>query len=213
MGNLKQNKSLFFMLFTSVAAVFTISSVLVLTSGRESTRLTAVRADTKRLEIPVSMDAEINNLYPDNVGSSAVYAKVGSFSGNNSVYRYLVYFDVSKIPSDREVKQATLYFDRISSNLDADNLYEIHPIIEPWEAMLISWNKQPLFSDELSVGITAKDGVTAFDVTKFISRLESQPHFGYLIKKSVERGDNGAVFAAAHFENEGKRKPFLVVEW
>jgi hypothetical protein len=129
--------------------------------------------------------------------------------------RYYLYPDLSRFSRRTKIVRATLYLDRASDTWEQDDLYELHPVLNPWKEGSITWNNQPHFSKKYQLGEKGEQGIFSFDVTKFVKRqLKRGKYFGFVIKKPQESGDNFGLFATADYSlNGAENRPYLEITY
>ncbi len=200
------------MLFTSVATIFTILSVLIVTASPNITRSSAAEKMTT-VRLPITADNEVNSYFPTVVTVNSPYANVGHMVYHNVTYRYYLDIDTSAIPKNAKILKATLILDRASSSFDQDGTYELHPVLAAWETSILNWKNQPAYADEYVKGEPLDYGNYAFDVTRFYqSERSTNQYFGFVLKKPVEAGDNAGLFATSDYSTGGAENiPYLEV--
>ena len=170
------------------------------------------------------MDAVIRTDIPDlPAGTSADFiANAWTAQGNFFIERSLLKFDLTGIPVQSNILQATLY---LYTNLNTGN-YQLDSganaasllrVRAPWVASQVTWNTQPAWSSNDSVPLAQSVSHTEsymVDVTAHVSDMVANPggNQGWLIKLRTEERYRCMVFASSNNQNEAWR-PKLVIQY
>ena len=168
-------------------------------------------------------DARVNSLNNYTSGSSdELVISAWTFNTVDGIDREYLEFDLSSIPKDTIVQQASLYLyasDDLStgnhSQLSGSNELLIQRVTTQWEEHTISWGTQPLTTEENQIitdtsTFELQDYV--IDVTQLVQDMVNNPDssFGFLFKLQTELKYRMVNFASSDHDVDSLH-PKLVV--
>ncbi|MCM1271713.1 MAG: DNRLRE domain-containing protein, partial [Ruminococcus flavefaciens] len=109
-------------------------------------------------------------------------------------FAYIMWSDISAIPSSYVVTSATLkyYINRVFADGETTPIIEVHSVVTNKTSEHITWNDQPSFSEEIIDCVTVEPDSDAieFDVTKSIyDYVNEKGTFGIVLKEKKETSD------------------------
>ncbi|MEI7726597.1 MAG: PKD domain-containing protein [Bacteroidota bacterium] len=170
------------------------------------------------------MDADIRTDFPQTPrGSSPDFiANAWTAQGNYFVQRSLLKFDLTRIPVEAEVTQATLFLYtnlttghyQLDSGANASYLYRI---AEPWFENQVFWDNQPAVSPQDPLLLPQSTSHTQnyeVNVTTDVQDMVNKPddNHGWQFRLQTEEKYRCMVFASSDNLNEAWR-PELVVQY
>jgi hypothetical protein len=151
-----------------------------------------------------------------------IQAEAWTYGGEPGVYRALFEFDLSDIPSEKEIQEATLslYF---TPQADGDEHYGdngcvIEKITGFWDENLVTWECQPSVTATNQVQLAASENPTQdypkIDVTPMVKEMVSDPDnsHGFRLSLLTEEHYRRLVFASGDHEDETKH-PLLTIHF
>lgn len=163
--------------------------------------------------LPATQDAYVSQYYFNSNfgGSPALY--IGRFAGPGDVYRSLLKFDLSSLPSDSTIQTAQLFLYVNRKDVPGSQLVTIYQATTDWNESLVTWNNQPSGTEVASGSILdAYVGTyVSFDITPLVQSWYyfTTPNTGIIIQ-GVETSNALIGFASA--ENpDSNITPFLFV--
>lgn len=137
-------------------------------------------------------DASVWNIMPSSnfETDNDFIATAWTHSGDYSVVRGLIDFNLNTIPSNAVITSATLslYYHQSSSNtghsqLSGSNSSWLRRITTSWNEHTVTWNNQPSYTTQNQVYLPATSNDTAsypsIDVTSLINDIRDNPNAGY----------------------------------
>jgi len=136
------------------------------------------------------------------------------------VNRTFIEYDISSIPADAIVTDATLKLVTRQVNNAINHPIYIERASESWAEGTVTWNNQPdvITADQLSFthAQTSGTGTHQFDVTEHVQQMVNNPSMnnGWRIRLQSESdtADFGIIYHSSEANNTGKR-PVLTVEY
>ncbi len=170
------------------------------------------------------IDAEVRTDF-DSIPRPTIHdfiANAWTAQGNFFIARSLLKFDLTQIPSNAEVTQATLFlYTNLTTGhhqLDSgENASRLLRVTEPWVEEQVCWNNQPAYSPldpvHLPQSVTHTQNYEV-DVTGHVADMVMHPeaNFGWMFKLDTEERYRCMVFASSDHANEAWR-PMLVVTY
>jgi hypothetical protein len=174
---------------------------------------------------PEGKDAQITSLTPDtNRGDTeSLKCMAWTHSGQPGTHRGLMDFDLSSVPSNAMILQASLnlYFATFEPNYvphSGDNMSYLARITERWDESEVTWNSQPAITmDDVVVlpqSTYPEQDYTDIDVTEQIRMMKDDPdhNCGWMLLLDDETPYNCLLFASSDDEVPAIR-PKLVVTY
>lgn len=173
-------------------------------------KLEVVERPSKVVSIKQAQDACIRQSIPTlNYGTDKTML-VGYSDSFKEIYRSFIKFDITAVPTGKDIKIAKLrLFNMMSNNLISLDLYEIQ---SNWEEQGITWVGQPQIGEFIkTANITNQYGYIEIDVTEIVSKWTNfhKPNNGFAIRLSDEKVDTFTQFVT----KEGVNKPELEVTY
>lgn len=173
-------------------------------------------------------DASVFSLEPTtNYGDYTNFTSWGwTWNGVEGIYRSLIQFDLTSIPKEATVSEATLnlYANNYKSlnleghsNYSASNASQLKTILTPWEENTVTWNKQPEYNN-LDVVLLSKSTSSTQDyvlnVAKQVQKMVGDPksNFGFMLSLQKETHHAGLFFGSSD-DKEPSRRPKLTVKY
>jgi hypothetical protein len=167
-------------------------------------------------------DAYVEKSQPNtNYGNSTALIALNYVTGN-PLYRALLKFDLSSIPSNAPILAAklSLYSDSVSTYGTIHKSFYIRQITQPWNEQTVTWNTQPTFTELNRIAIA--DGVSPFqDITNIavqntVKQWSQHPtdNNGWVLTRQTEAGNPAGFvhFASSDF-GVASRRPKLVIQY
>jgi hypothetical protein len=216
------------------SVIITLSSLMV--------SFTACKNDdgdlTGTITISISPDGQQANIKSDTpndtvgVNTSGFYAMAWVNSGDTSIVRSLINYNLSQIPDNSKIISAslTLYNDpngtvngglhsSESSNpgTGGDNGVYLRRITSVWNDTTVTWNTQPTTTSINQVSLPASTSTNqdyTVDVTSLIQDIvnNSKTSYGIMMSMKTETPYRAMIFASGDCTNSAKR-PKLVVKY
>lgn len=158
-------------------------------------------------------DALIWNLstttsYPNSVN---FIAASWTWSGTPGLYRSLIEFDLTLLPTDATLISASLsLFHTTETNTQGqtgDNATFLQRITSPWTEETVNWNNQPSITTlnqvELTTSTSSTQNYLNIDVTQLVLDMLNNPSssYGFMIKLQTESGMKSMKFASSDATN------------
>jgi hypothetical protein len=165
-------------------------------------------------------DCGVWNITPTAAGGTAqdFIATDWTHSGNNSIVRSIINFDLSSIPSVATITSATLslYWHQSTSNtghstMSGSNASWLRRITTPYNYNIVTWNTQPSYStiNEVYLPETTNDTMSYpnIDVTNLINDIRNKPDSGYgmIFMLADEQYYRSMLFASSNAPEVNKR--------
>ena len=170
-------------------------------------------------------DALIWNLDPDVPRGDMLEfdACAWTYSGELTITRSLIKFNLSAFPSETEIKEAKLYLfgflspvNGASSSLTKPNYTLLCRITSPWEEQTVTWNNQPSLdlSDAILLDSCNVKTDYVIDVTEHVRTMAENPsgNYGWMLKLQEETYYRCMNFASSDNEDAAIR-PKLVIKY
>lgn len=176
-------------------------------------------------------DAYISSLSPTaNRGSHrGIYSLAWTVSGNFTITRSFIQFDLSSIPIGSTIGSAelALYNDPGNnivltngdhSNLTASNASFISRVTGPWDEFTVTWNNQPSYTilDQavLAQSVLPNQDYTNIDVTAMIQYMVANPsqNFGFILRLETEINYAALIFGSSD-NADAMNHPKLVINY
>lgn len=167
-------------------------------------------------------DAGIWNIFPDTnyADNTDFIATTWTWSGNYSVIRGLVDFDLASIPSSAIITSAklNLYWHSSTSNighsqLSGSNESWLRRITDPWDQNTVTWNNQPSTTTVNQVYLPASAYDTQdypnIDVTALITDIKNNG-YGMMFMLNTEQYYRALLFASCSSSDTSKM-PWLEI--
>ena len=148
-----------------------------------------------------------------------------TFQGNPGTGRSLMEFDLSTLPADILITNATLslYANPTSnmgthSTLSGPNSCWIRRIVNPWEESTVTWNTQPSATTENQVvlpsSVNPLQDYLDVNVTTLVNDMINDPEnsFGFLLQLQTEEYYRRMTFASSDHDDVSKR-PMITIEY
>lgn len=164
--------------------------------------------------LPATQDAYVSQYYFNSNfgGSPALY--IGRFAGPGDVYRSLLKFDLSTLPTLSAIQSAQLILFVDRKDVPGSQLVTIYQTLSEWNESLVTWNNQPggvsVFSGNIVDGNVGS--FVSFDITALVQAWYNfiVPNTGLLIQ-GVETSNALIGFASAENPNPNVT-PVLIVD-
>ena len=193
-----------------------------------------ITANVEGLTYPIEIDPTVT-IQPDaNAGKDAIINSLGSgastnygsdvshfLGGNNegSIYRGLIQFDLSLIPTGAFIEEASLYFTTFlnyGTQLDLD----MHNIVSNWDESTVTWNTMPNFETSVINSVpslsSGSTGIIKFDLKTSVQEIVKgqRVNYGWLNKSRIEptSGDNRKIARSSDFTSYQER-PKLTIKY
>lgn len=167
----------------------------------------------KTLTLYPDMDTYIDSSIPKHSFYNKDFYFVGYFKCC-TIYRILMKFDTGIIPKDTVIEKAVLrlYCTR-NDNLEQDNIFEIHPILEPWQSYLVSYENQPR-CNEKSIPMKAEFSLCESiytDITGLVKEWREYPetNYGFLMKAADETDEESLIALTSSRQGYAEWKPCI----
>ena len=140
----------------------------------------------------------------------------GTYSGVHSIARSMIYWDLSSIPVNASVTQATLdlFWDPFSGNvghstLSGSNEARLYRIISPWDEMTVDWHSQPSIDTSQYAILPASTSTQqdySIDVTNLIQGFISNPisNYGLELRLANETAYRSLIFCSSDHADPAK---------
>lgn len=164
-----------------------------------------------------SKDASIWNITPgtNNGNDQDFIATAWTNSGNLSIVRALIEFDLSSIPPNSTIQNAKLSFYYHSSinnighsQLSGSNACWLQRITDPWDEMAVTWNNQPsvTIQNEVNIPVSLNDTMSYpnIDVTNLVSDMYNSPSTSHGFRLSLQ---TEAYYRSLLFASSGEATP------
>ena len=209
-------KKLILMLFTSI---------ILISECHAQTTITLQSLDTCFVYQPGSIegkDARINSL--EIYGGNQIELPVDAWTwfGEPGIDRSLIEFDLSNIPTNTEVLEATLNLYGAEdlptgghSTLSGSNEFIIQRVTSWWDEDAVLWATQPQTTSWNQVNIPpSQDPYQDYeiDVTELVQHMVTYPdsNFGFLMKLKTEEHYRKVNFASSDYTDDTKRPKLTV---
>lgn len=160
------------------------------------------------------MDTYIDSSIPMHSFYDKDFYFVGYFK-RNTIYRILMKFETSGIPKNAVIEKAILklYCNR-NDDLKQDNIFEIQPILEPWQSYFVSYNNQPRYdannSIQMKVEFSLCESVYT-DITEMVKTWWTHPetNYGFLVKAEDEASEESLISFSSNQQGYTDMKPCI----
>ncbi len=149
-------------------------------------------------------DSDITQYHPDSNRALYGYMNTRNYSGastNNWECNALVKFDISSIPLDATITEASLnlyYYDYYDNNPAGNNI-DVHRITQDWSETTVTWNNKPLSSGVATDSQTVPASTGAWmkwDVTEDVrADISDRVHYGWLLRDTTVYGSSNIPIA------------------
>ena len=155
-----------------------------------------------------------------NTNYENIVLQTGHRPANNYIYRTLIQFDLTGIPADATITEATLYLYHKGTNEDltGENTISAHQITENWTAGTATWNNKPAIEEDSEDTEIVTGNIYQWqdwDLTELTQKwIEgSQPNYGICLKQASETPQvNCPYFDDASSETSDQR-PKIYIKW
>ena len=204
--------------------VFTILLASLIAGGCEKSD--SLIGETHTIKIKNSdsdgKDAIIWTERPDrNLGTSSDFQAMAwtwfALGFDEGVRRSLIEFDLSDIPENANISQATLtlYYNPTSSDVpqtlghserSGSNVTILTRIVEPWEELEVTWNNQPKINSKDQIIVPPSFSNTQdyeIDVTTMIAEMIKNPdeNYGFMFSLGQEDHYRAVILASSDHED------------
>jgi hypothetical protein len=144
--------------------------------------------------------------------------------GQLCVWRSLIEFDLSSIPTGAQIQSALLYFYAQTNTTQSggnpttgnDNKGWFRRLLEPWGEMTVTWNNQPAYTTmnqvELPASVSnAQDYV--LDVKQLIIDVLQNNNYGFVLMQQDEVNFYKSLCFSSSDDPNSARHPKLVIEF
>ncbi|HJW30343.1 MAG TPA: DNRLRE domain-containing protein, partial [Saprospiraceae bacterium] len=161
-------------------------------------------------------DAKLYDLEPEaNFGDDEdLISAAWTFGGNPGILRSLVEFNISALPNNISVLNASLslYYNSTSSSPGQSGVNQalLQRITAPWTENTVSWGTQPSTTDlhqvTLPVSTSTDEDYENIDVTDLIRDQLSDPDnsHGWMLRQATEEVVRSMKFASSDYSNAAK---------
>jgi hypothetical protein len=163
------------------------------------------------------IDAKISSAYPTTNYATDTTFTSGSITNPAEIIRSLIKFDLSSIPSNAIIGNATLTLYGLN-HYGAANSSKLSVISSTWTESSVTWSNQPSTAKS-SVSLSNSSYSTEdyyANVTNILKLLvgaeATSINYGFLLKLTLESGDNKLCFASSDHSNPSKH-PTLVIQY
>ena len=168
----------------------------------------------------INQDAIVNSLQPDTNYGQSEYNIIDSWTNNLNPFttRAFIQFDVSTIPVDAQVTEATLLLynphDTVSyhkhSSFSGANSFYIRKVSSKWDSQEITWNNQPVYETDEQISVPASksnDQDYVIDVTKIVQEMVLHPeaNYGFLLMLVDEEYYRRLCFTSLEYQDSSLR--------
>ncbi|NFA59801.1 DNRLRE domain-containing protein [Clostridium sporogenes] len=160
-------------------------------------------------------DLYVAKLYPDTNFNGNDLLGCGRYYTENNIYRTLMYFDISSLPSNIFIDEAILKL-YVKINI-VDNITKpitIHNLLESFDKNTVTYSNQPSFEDNPyeTLNINAEiDQFVEVDITDLLIEWYNSPTLNYgMLMKGLETEASFVGFSST-FDNDGTKFPNLEI--
>ncbi len=150
----------------------------------------------------------------------------GTVNGNFAVYRSLLQFDLSSIPPNATINNASLSlyaWDQTGGiglgnhhTYSGPNNFLIERVTADWDELYVTWNNQPSSTNVNSVSMPASTSPTQnylnTNVTQLVKDMISQNNFGFMLRLDNEEPYRAINFCSSDHTNPNLR-PKLTISY
>jgi len=219
--------------FLSIVSIIVVLNGFVSCKHSKDPEPSTGRRDlTLRQDASNDGDAYIYKAVTDINASQSIYNIQANWthSGEPTLYRSLLKFDLSSIKNNEEVTSAKLIIttrpqqaeDEVAPDItkSSNNNLQFCLIKNPWDFKTLSWNNQPVFStlpDEAKVFSIPQNVWTTmeFDVTDLLKQIAGAnkkfDNNGFMMKMAIE-GQPYEAFVFYSMNAEYSKRPYLKLE-
>jgi PKD repeat protein len=171
-------------------------------------------------------DAQLWTIMPNtNYGDIPKFDCAGwTHYGEPGVNRGIIDFDLSIIPENAQILEARLnfYFVCLEPNFfghTGENDAYLQLITDPWEEDYVTWNEQPMTTEEYQVYLPPStdpyQDYTDLDVTELIQKLKSEPenYHGIMLRLLNEDPYRCLLFASSDYMDTIEFRPKLEITY
>ena len=172
---------------------------------------------------PTGKDAVFSLIVPNNNYASLpdIHLYAWTQGGILNVNRVAINFNLSSIPSGAKIDSAflSLYFNETSiygTQHSDDNDFFIQRITSPWDEKTVTWNNQPISTEQNQVSISKSTLATQdfpdMNVTDLVQDMikDKANSFGFLLKLHDEVPYKSLFFASSNNQDPTLRPKFVV---
>lgn len=160
-------------------------------------------------------DLYVAKLYPDTNFNGNDLLGCGRYYTENNIYRTLMYFDISSLPSNIFIDEAILKL-YVKINI-IDNITKpitIHNLLESFDKNTVTYSNQPSFEDNPyeTLNINAEiDQFVEVDITDLLIEWYNSPTLNYgMLMKGLETEASFVGFSST-FDNDATKFPNLEI--
>lgn len=135
------------------------------------------------------------------------------------IYRSLLKFDVSSIPSNAIVTYAGLDLYQNGNIQQYANTFAAYNITQDWDELGVTWNNQPNYDPATESGAQTYDGTTVgwrtFTITNIVAAWVNgtKPNYGVMLKATNENAFGGSSYIASENTSYPQNRPKLVITY
>lgn len=206
--------------------MFTFYLAVNLTSSSHGQGISSITTETlsPSKDAFVAWKATDGSWANTNYGTNAqLNALAGTHSGAATLYRSFVGFDLSVIPSNAIIIDATLYLYSYGDHAQTSGSNEsmLHALTASWSESTITWNNQPGFTVASGDPVLPASTVSGsndpnldyvVDVTAFLKAQRSTGTFEFAMKLATESGYRKLRFWSKEYGTSAER-PKLVITY
>ena len=174
-----------------------------------------------------SFDGWVSSLEPalNFAGNAFLYADCWTKDLIENTRRSYLYFDLSVLPNDAEILNATLYLyhpndslaGHLHSQLTGANEFIIAPVLSSWREETLTWDNQPIISNsnKLEIGATTSNNQSfEIDLTNIIKEASIHPNAYYGISLRLKQEYYYKRICFASFDNiNAEQEPKLQIKY
>ncbi len=157
------------------------------------TGLQTLNAGIQNQNLTATADSFVGEAFPTTNYGSLTYLLVRSFTTSNR--RAFLQWNLSSIPPEATITDATMWILKTSDTGSFPRTYEAQAVLESWTEGGITWNNQPgtMLGSPVSISITTADIWYSWDITTIVQNWVdgTWTNNGLRIKDSAEGSGSG----------------------
>ncbi|MGO5073456.1 DNRLRE domain-containing protein [Clostridium sporogenes] len=160
-------------------------------------------------------DLYVAKLYPNTNFNGDPFLGCGRYYTQDNIYRTLMYFDISSLPSNIFIDKAILrLYVKINIVSNITKPITIHNLLQPFDKYTVTYSNQPSFEDNPYATLNINSEINQFvevDIKNLLIKWYNSPTLNYgMLMKGLETQASFVGFSST-FDNDDTKFPNLEI--